>query len=275
MTAYLITFAFALFFIYEAQRCKSGSMAYWVNLLMAMLIPALLAGLRDNTIGTDILTYVDDTWEAMGRIDSLSELFKKRSEDYFGLGSIGYLLLNYYLRTLSDNPHIVYFGISFFTLFFVVLAVKDNKGKASMPLMLFLFLFLYYNLSLNMMRQMMAMAVGLYSYMYLEREHWLKLALCVAVMYMFHPTSFAFLLCIILYLMYYTHNKLLKVVLFAGVISLLLISFRYYNDILTMVLNYELIPAHYSLYFSKEEGVFQTSMLIMYFSFLCAFIDYV
>ena len=239
---------------------------------MAIFIPALLAGLRDNTIGTDILTYVDDTWDDLKRVDSLSDLFKKTKEDYFEVADKGYLLLNYVLRAISKDPHLIYFGTSFFTLFFVVLSIKDNKRRASMCLMLFLFLFLNYNLSLNMVRQMMAMAVGLYVYKFLENRKWWKLFLGIAFMFMFHATSFAYLLCVALYLVYNIHNTKIKVFLLAGSASVMLISFRYFNDILSLILSFGLVPMHYSLYFAKEEGVFQTSMLIMYYIFLVIFL---
>lgn len=272
MFPYLLVFVLSLYFIYLAQRSRNGTLPYRLCLLLAILFPAMLAGLRDNTIGTDVLTYVDDTWNSLKSVNSLNDLFQKIKDDYFEVADKGYLLLNYFLRTISNNPHLIYFGTSFFTMTFVVLAVRDNKNKASMTLMFFLFLFLNYNLSLNMVRQMMAMGIGLYTYKFLEKRKWRNLCFAVAFMFMFHSTSFAYLLCVVLFVVYNIKNKKLRAFLLAGLLSFMLISFSYFNELLTFILAYGLVPMHYSLYFSQEEGVLQTSMLVMYFIFLFIFL---
>ena len=271
MIPYLFVFAVSLFCINVAQRQKKNSVLFWGWALMAIFVPTLLAGLRDNTIGTDVLTYVDDIWEDVRTVSSLSELNKNISDNYYEVGDRGYIILNYLLRMISDSPHLAYFGVSSFMFFFVLLAAKDNRYKASMFMMMFLFLFIYYNPSLNMMRQMMAMSVGLYSYKYLERKQWIKLGLCMTFMSLFHTSSFVYLLVIALFLVFRIKNLRLRLAAIGACIISMFTIFRYYEVVLVGIVNAGLVPTHYLMY-KPEEGVFQTSVLIIYFVYEVVFL---
>lgn len=255
-----------------AQKKRSYSIPFYFLLFIAMLVPAILAGVRDPTVGTDLKIYVNGSWQEIIKTNSIQQLVNKAESGYYDASDKGYLLLNYILSYISYDVHIVYFGISLFILFFFFMTVKDNENKVSMPLMTLLFLFLYYNFSLNVMRQTMAMSLCLYSFKFVEKHKWIQLLICIPIITMFHSTGIFFLFCILVYVAYYIKNVFVRCAIFAlGSLSILLVFF-YYEEILLFIITHSLIPEHYSMYIPQEQGVFQTSMLITYLVFEVVFL---
>ena len=271
MTPYIIVFLFSVLCIHLAQRSGKNVVAYTVFILLAILLPSLLAGFRDSTVGTDVLTYVDNIWDDILHTNSISDMIGKNEVNYYAAGDIGYLFLNYILSSINRNVHIIYWGISVFMLLFLYFTNRDNTQRISWALSFFLFFFLYYNLSLNMMRQMLVMSIGLYCYKYVERRQWLYVAASIIVMLLFHSTGITYLLVIALYIVYHSRSSKIRFALFGVGALALFMTFSYYDVILIGIVNSGILSSHYLMYEAKE-GVFQTSMLIIYLVFFIVFL---
>lgn len=271
MTPYIIVFLFSVLCIHLAQRSRKNVVAYIVFILLAILLPSLLAGFRDSTIGTDVLTYVDNIWDDILHTNSINDMIEKNEVNYYAAGDIGYLSLNYILSSINRDVHIIYWGISVFMLLFLYLTNRNNTQRISWALSFFLFFFLYYNLSLNMMRQMLVMSIGLYCYKYVERRQWLYVAASIIVMLLFHSTGITYLLVIVLYIVYHFKSSKIRFALLGVGALALFMTFSYYDVILIGIVNSGILSSHYLMYEAKE-GVFQTSMLIIYFVYLIVFL---
>lgn len=272
MIPYLIVFSLSIICMFYAQKYRDNTIHFYFFLLIAMFVPAFLAGFRDPTVGTDLRIYVNGSWQEIVKTNSIQQLISKAESGYYDASDKGYLLLNYILSYISKDVHTVYFGISLFILFFFFLTVKENRNRVSMPLMTLLFLFIYYNYSLNVMRQTMAMSLCLYSFKFVEKREWIKVLICIPIITIFHSTGIFFLLCILVYVAYYIKNVFLRYAIFALGILSILSAFFYYDKILLLIITYSFIPEHYSMYISQEQGVFQTSMLITYLVFEAVFL---
>ena len=120
---------------------------------------ALIAGVRDDGIGTDVLVYGKDCFLDVYHSRWYSEIdlvWMVRMEP-------GYLLLNYVVSRFTDSYN-VFFGILMAVqMFFVMKALLVFKNRMPVWLALLVYYFSYYNISLNQMRQSAACAIVLFA----------------------------------------------------------------------------------------------------------------
>ena len=82
---------------------------FLITVFIALLIPSMLAGYRDYTIGTDVLVYGNYWFEMTKGLDLQSYVQWATASS---IGSL-YALLNYTVSRFSENPHVFYFVLSF------------------------------------------------------------------------------------------------------------------------------------------------------------------
>ena len=59
MFPYILTYAASCFFLYIGVKCKRSSKTLnYIFVGIALLLPALLAGMRDSSVGTDTVAYI-------------------------------------------------------------------------------------------------------------------------------------------------------------------------------------------------------------------------
>lgn len=201
---YLLTFALSVFFIYESElyRKKSlnrvgnngGSVAENKNnslfsiffLVLGILIPSILAGVRDFTIGTDVLLYGNAWFEYAVNSTSIVEYvdFAIRSN----LGA-GYAVLNFLISRITSDPHMYYFIFELIQLIILYKALEHLRDKISIPFAFLVYYLLYYNQSLNILRQIIAILLVLYSYKFIKNKKFIPFALVVLVAFTFHSSA--------------------------------------------------------------------------------------
>lgn len=262
MTLYLFTFIISLIFLKKGFSEKGGKRTLF--LMMGVLFPSVLAGLRDPGIGTDTLVYANDVWHDIVKTKDYGEMLKKASNDYYSAADKGYLSLNYLASYFGTDIHILYFFTSLTIVFLVLLVAWDNRHRASSVFVFFLFFFVFYNSSLNIIRQSIAMSLCGFAYRYVERRDWLKVLLWQIIIVLFHSTGIVFSLSILIYYVYHMKNRKAKYSLLSFGLLLLLALFTRFNKVLTFVVASGVIPVHYEMYMSEEEGGLQTSLMIMY-----------
>ncbi len=203
MTVYLLGFAISLVLIAIAEK-KRTSVFVTVSVI-ALLIPCLIAGLRAQTIGTDVMVYVKPLTQSAIISDNLKEFFSTYwfqawrnlySKDY----DIGFSLLVYIVAQLTDNLGAVLFAIQAFTIVPIYIALSRNREKFPIWIGMLVYYFLFYNSTLNVMRQWIAMGFLLLAMQMLtERKLWLTAAL-TAIACLFHSTA---VVAVPLYLIYW------------------------------------------------------------------------
>ncbi|PZU86787.1 MAG: hypothetical protein DI529_08205, partial [Chryseobacterium sp.] len=116
MLPYLIVFFLSILFTHLAQESDKNNrkLFFFVFSAFAVLLPSLLAGLRDSGIGTDTETYVDTVWRTINRINSYEEFQKLYKQEKFDDIEYGYLLLNFIGSRFGSSVNIIYFLTSFF-----------------------------------------------------------------------------------------------------------------------------------------------------------------
>ena len=123
-------------------------------LCAAVLFPAILAGIRDYTIGTDIATY--GHWLFIGAKQASNPLkfaFSNTSIDFL------YSILVYSTAHLFSSEHWLYFFTGLLIYGFTMAGIYRYRKIISISIAWVCFLFLFYGDTLNAMRQCIAMSI--------------------------------------------------------------------------------------------------------------------
>lgn len=123
----------------------------------ALLFPAILAGLRDVSVGTDMLVYGVPIFNSAVSANSLSDLVQTWDRI-----ELGYLWLNFFVASITKSHNYFFFLIMFLEVFFVFLSLIRWRKTVPVWLGMLIFYLLFYNDSLNLIRQYLALSIGFY-----------------------------------------------------------------------------------------------------------------
>lgn len=203
MAVYLIGFTISLILIAITEKKRT---ALFVSAsAVALLIPCLIAGLRAQNIGTDVMVYVKPLTQAAIMADDVGEYlntywFSSWRNLYVMDYDIGFSLLVYLTAKLTDSLAGVLFAVQVFMILPIFLALARTRKKFPVWLGMLVYYFLSFNCTLNMMRQWVAMGFLLLAFQLLtEKKLWLTL-LITAIACLFHSTA---VIALPLYLIYW------------------------------------------------------------------------
>ena len=186
MLIYIITFALSIILIGISELKKTNHYVRNACIITAILAPSILAGVRDYSIGVDVLNYGNIWFYRANGVTNLWDYLQSANRQSVGPG---YALLNYLVTQFTDNPHWFYFFLALIEILLVYFAVKQYRKTISIPLSLCIYFFLYYNDSLNILRQYPAVLIVLYSLKYIRSRRLLPFFICVLLASSFHVTA--------------------------------------------------------------------------------------
>jgi len=222
---YLICFFSSCTILWFAQKIRKNQceIARWFFYLVALLIPAGLAGVRDYTVGIDVLFYGKPVFDDIQSSPSLAGI----SKIWDGWIDIGYLWLNYYFGKFSGDFNLFLFLLSFFTLLLIFLGLYYWKDKLPLWLCMFVFYCFFYNQSLNALRQMFSLAIVMFATVNIFKGNAIRYVILVLVASLFHKSSILTLSFypIYYYSTHYTSSKAKVGLILFGVISFCLVLF--------------------------------------------------
>ena len=194
MLIYFVTF-FISYKLFQISQKRKEIYIKRMCVAAAILLPSILAGCRDYSIGTDVLEY-GNNWFNYARWNNFILYMKMtRSADI----GIGYAFVNYVVSVFTDNAHWFYFWLSMLTTWLVYKAVRDNDDLVDVPVAMLTYYLLFYNLSLNALRQSLAMAFGVCAFRYMRKQKgWGVIAFALLAM-LAHETA---VMVVLMYLIY-------------------------------------------------------------------------
>ena len=174
MLPYLISFFFSILILSIIQNWSSRSIGFKFWLFIAIIIPCLLAGLRADSIGTDVAGYAEPLFDLARSSSSFSDFYSSgwhRIWRYQSVSDfeIGYVVLVWISSRLFDSLQGLLFLSQLLTIVPIVWVLMKRENRSTLALGMLVYLLLYFNMSLNIMRQWIAMAfvfmgvIGLYS----------------------------------------------------------------------------------------------------------------
>ena len=217
MIPYFFCFACSLLILYFSNRIKS-SILQWNVILAALSFPALLAGWRDFSIGTDTETYIS-YWHIA--------CYPWKWDDYWMFFSDGaleklYLLYTFLISKITYSDQCFLFFTQLLILFPIAFSVK--KIQLNIVWVVFIYLAILFNTSLNATRQVIAISFCLLSLAYMLKKEYVGMALCVIIAYGFHNSAILFSIFILLYFMInryvFMTKSVVKILIFISIILL-------------------------------------------------------
>ena len=188
--------------ITAVNRNKHGSIKNIIPLVIAVILPSILAGLRSDEIGTDVLVYGKLMMQEADRVSSFAELNRiDTTYTEYGYRFFAYLISRIFNGTgwLLFYTEILILGCVIYTLY----AFKDDismwKGYAY-------YMFCQYHVSLNLMRQSMAIAILLVSFCYLRRNKYLKFLVSSLIATTIH--SFSLIIAILMLIIWLVKDSI-------------------------------------------------------------------
>lgn len=176
MIPYIVNTALSCFFIYLGTRDerKHKKINLWV--VLAILIPSILAGARDISVGTDTAVY---------GVPFFTYALDRTFTNYMATagGDPLWLILVYGLSRITTDVFWELFLIEFVIMFFTYKALKQyDLGKYTWIGFL-VFHLMFYSFTLNLMRQFVCLSVILYSFKFVKQHKlkWYLLICCILI----------------------------------------------------------------------------------------------
>lgn len=264
---YIICFIFSTIFTFIAEKTfkKNQKIVGIFFSIFAILIPCILAGLRDVSVGTDVKVYVESMFKNALSFNNLMNYINANNE----YTENGYLAFTYLISRFTNNIHIFLFIIQLVIMIPTYIAFYYRRDKAPMWLSMIVYFGLYYNYTLNLVRQSMAMAFIFLSYIFFSNKKYIKTLLLFFIALMLHKSAFlAIPTYLILYL--YAMKKISKRKKFVIIAISLIITFLitiFYEKIATFLYNSNILPYKYYAYVVSDRFR-NNSIDINYFDFI-------
>lgn len=219
-------FYLSLFLLFIAIYKWAELDGRWWALLIAILIPTLFEGLRDDVVGKDMLGYGGNWFFYMDeREDVLNMLEFSETPEY------AYHLLIYVCKWISQDIHLFMTACALIKMSAVTLFVYRMREQLSSLLFLFSYYCFFYVISFSMMRQGIAVAICIYSLAYFTRNEIWRFFFMVVIAYFFHNSAVLMLLLIPLY---YIRNMSCKYVIILGSIAIVYFFVEFFFELVLM-----------------------------------------
>lgn len=258
MVIYLIVFAASVCIIHCTETYKMQKRVKIFFVVLALLLPSLLAGLRSYEIGSDTSGYGIYWFNQATQFKnwlSFIKYAKGYSIDY------GYATLNYLASRLGSDAHIFFFVLCFFEVGILYYVAKYNCQKGAVALSFIVYFFLYYNDSMNNMRQFPAALIILYSYKFIKEKKLFQFLVCVILAMQFHVTA---ILAVVLYpISWLAKNKFSKLHLLLITIGVLVANLSL-EFIFKLLGTFGFNMARYEHYINSTEGGGKYIRLILF-----------
>lgn len=263
MLPYLITFTLSI----TAYRFATKPLKKWVRMLfliLSILPPTILAGLRDAKLGRDWFGYGIDIWN----LATNHNLYQTLTQ--FQAIEPGYKLLNYIIGYFSFDCHIFFF---FHQMILVSIAVfisyRYRKYRCSEVILLFYFLYVF-NTSMTIIRQSIALMLCQLAFMLWDSNLRKKSIAFIGIAFFFHFSS---VFASFIYILSICKNFLRKHQILIPLTIILITYFttNSFTHILTKLIELNIFSWHYIGYadqmgevsIHKTDLIFQISILLL------------
>lgn len=189
MWIYLMCFVISTICIYCGEKAYNKSFKY-ASFFFGVMILAVVAGCRDQVVGTDVMVYGVRFYNLAHSSVSIKDLFQRltisgEASDY------AFHLLNFALTRAFKDYHIGLFAYSFLTFSFFLKGCMEYKkmNGDSVAFRMLLVCFLFYNTSLNAMRQLIAVAIVYCATAYLLQDRYKLFSVLAVLACSFHSSG--------------------------------------------------------------------------------------
>ena len=237
MIIYFILFIIVYFLGIAWEKNKNNKFSYIFPITIALII-SLFAGLRNDSVGTDVNVYAKPVLEITYNY-GIETLIKSNSVE------ILYILLAYLVSWIKGDLGVFLFFSQLIPIFFYLLFLNKEKNNLSLSTGVLAYVTVFMGISLNIMRQAIAMGITIFSYTYIKKRNLKKFILTIFIATNFHVTALIFLP---LYFIYGLKNKKFDYLAKLLIISIFIIMIVFFDNLFTLAINIGLLPSKYNLF---------------------------
>jgi hypothetical protein len=222
---YIIFFVASCFLIWIGEKTKD-TWARFSLFFIAIILVALLAGIRDDTVGVDMKVYGMPIFTSALNSASFEQLQSRWSTKW---SEPGYLFFNYIVSRFGVAP-VFFFLLSFLQIAFVFVGLYHWRKKIPIWLAMFCFYCFSYNHTLNMMRQGLALSIVFYGTTFLFSNKYARFYVCIFIAMLFH---YSVVLAMGFHLFYVIEIHFKSNKIRVAMVGIIIIIFYFSLDILT------------------------------------------
>ena len=191
---------------------KVNNVKFVFFIAVAVLIPAVIGGYRDLTVGIDVLVYGESMFEYARSCNSINELI-----EYASTREYGYFILNYLCSRVSSDVHFFLFVSELIKYTLVAIVALHFREKMNPTVFMFTYIVMFYFSGLCLMRQTLAMCICFFAFIFLEKNKLVYLAL-ITLAWTFHSSAFIMVMFLFVDIL---KNKSLSVYINIGIVAFL------------------------------------------------------
>lgn len=248
---YLSIFITSCFFFKVADKNKNKSIKFKMFSFFGIMIFAVFASLRDDTIGTDVLVYAKPLYLSALNISNPLIYIQSHPtiEPLFSLLVFG-------ATKITGSIGGVLFFITAFQIVPIYLVATEYWNDIAIDKFMFLYYCLFSLLGFTLMRQMIAVGFLLLAYTRFTKNQVLRGVVCCSVALLFHSSSFVGIVFIILFF-YINNNKSenKRKIISALVLFIMIFVIVNLSSIFTMAVEVLGLSNKYSIYIDAFNGV--------------------
>ncbi len=269
MTPYLFVFFISSLCCFFAYLFKKKKSVFIFFSLISIILPSLLSGFRDTSVGIDVDLYGVRVFEQSAYLRSFADVFNY-SKDY-GV-ELFYVIINVIVQLFSNNIFWLFFIQQVFALSIVSITCYRMKEKINAPLLFTIYLLYYFCWSMCHLRQMFAVAIALLAFSFLIEKKWKVYIILLLVGFFFHK-SILFLLILLPLNLITEREQSVKKRYFFLIFIMGSVMYFFFPMILAAMVASGVMDTKYMLYASQEGNqVHKIDFLITLCLFLFSFI---
>lgn len=200
MIPYLICFGNSTWFTWLASRNKKNKFLFYFFSVCAILLPCILAGARDSSVGRDVLVYGNASFYKSARMGFMEYMIYQGKEYLFAT-------VVYICSHVFNDIFYYYFVLQALVFVPIYVALQRDRYSKYAWLGILSYYFIFYPYTLNLMRQSIAFAMIFWGYELAKKRKIIKFTLLVGIASLFHVTAlFSILIYPIVATIEYKHN---------------------------------------------------------------------
>lgn len=246
MLTYYIVFAISIACLALAEKLeqKNKDIAVAIKIL-AIFIPALLAGMRAIDVGTDTKLYIEPAFNDAVNATDFSAFYKMYDIEPL------YMLFTFVCAKIFANVNVFMTALYFIITLLAYKIAKNNSDKAPLSITYAVFLLFYFNKSLNLVRQTISILLIIYGLKYVKNKKYTKSIAIILVSILIHKTAIIGALIYLIYGIFDKKNTKYYKIIILVVSALFLII---YKPLLNFLINdIHVLNSRYNYYINSNK----------------------
>lgn len=216
--------------------------------IIGILLPSVLAGVRDYTIGTDILVYGNAWFSRALNTHNLFEYIAYAAPRDIGAA---YALLNWVVAHIVGNAHFFYFVLNLLCNVLAYLGLKKNEDCLDVSFGMFAYYCLFYCRTYNILRQSIAVLIIFWGFWFIRQKKLGAYLLTVFVAMLFHSSA---IIGVVIYILYWVSNSKLKSFVKFLIVVACIACIGLYRQIIELLIKINVLSNRYEMYINDTGG---------------------